>query len=276
MKQLIILSLFCALFVSCDKVEKPLQNYVPPKVQTRKVLLEDYTGHKCGNCPRAAELITKLHETYGEDLVVLSIHAGDFAKTDTEFPESFTTTPGNDWNMYYIGLAGAYPAGAVNRKKYAQDIVQYSVSKWSSVVDLGFKDEYIMDLSIAPSYNTDSRSLNVSVSGVFKKAYNKNTKVSVVLTEDGLSGPQVDYKNGTQPHYVWEDMLRDAVNGSWGTPFTAEAHAAKDSVTVSFTNFKVNSDFVAKNLSVVAFVMDADTREVLEVEKVKLTDKAVN
>jgi hypothetical protein len=276
MKKLLILPIFCSLLLACDKVDHPLVNYVPPKIPTRKVLLEDYTGHKCGNCPRAAEVITTLHATYGEDLVVISIHAGDFAKTDTDFPQTFTTTAGNDWNMHFIGLAGAYPAGAVNRKKYAQDIMQYSTSKWSSVVAAGFKDEVIMDLSIVPAFDAGTRNLDVTVKGVFKKAYSKNVSVSVVLTEDSIVGPQTDYKYGTWPNYVFVHMLRDAVNGSWGTPFTSQPKAAKDSVTVTFSNFKVNEAFKAGKMSIVAFAMDTETKEVLEAERVKMTDKVSN
>ena len=59
------------LLVSCDKIETPNQkppavyNCISPLTQIvktntttsnfRKVLLEDYTGHTCPNCPRAAE-----------------------------------------------------------------------------------------------------------------------------------------------------------------------------------------------------------------------------
>ena len=39
---------------SCDKVEGPVKEVLPPPSGNRKVLVEDYTGHRCGNCPRAA------------------------------------------------------------------------------------------------------------------------------------------------------------------------------------------------------------------------------
>ena len=276
MKKLVVLPLICALFASCDKVDRPLENYVPPKVQTRKVLLEDYTGHKCGNCPRAAEVINKLHDKYGEDLVVVSIHAGDFAKTDAEYPTSYTTTAGNDWNTYYIGLAGAYPAGAVNRKKYAQDIMLYSVSKWTSVVDAGFKDEYIVDLTIVPAFNYDTRKLDVTVKAKFKKSYSNNLNISVLLTEDSIIGPQVDYAKGPIEEYVFMHMLRDAVNGSWGTPLTTQAMAANDSISVTFRDFTVKGEFKPGKMSVVAYASDAISREVLEAEKIKMTAKAGN
>ena len=56
--------------------------------ECKKILLEDYTGHKCGNCPRAAEKAEELKEIYGDQLIPIAIHAGFFA---SDFGGNFTT-----------------------------------------------------------------------------------------------------------------------------------------------------------------------------------------
>ena len=62
--------LLFAFLISCDEVKNPLKpnngkcgdETLP--VPIRKILVEDYTGHTCGNCPRAAEKIAYLQKNY--------------------------------------------------------------------------------------------------------------------------------------------------------------------------------------------------------------------
>ena len=44
----------------------------------RTVLLEDFTGQNCVNCPAAHRTIEALEEQYGAHLIAVSIHAGHF------------------------------------------------------------------------------------------------------------------------------------------------------------------------------------------------------
>src|SRR5258705_4328893 len=86
MKKL-LLSLFTivaalVLFSSCDKVDPPYTqtNSVggPNTSDTvfRKILIEDYTGFKCGNCPAAAAVLYgQLRPLYGEELISIGVHA---------------------------------------------------------------------------------------------------------------------------------------------------------------------------------------------------------
>src|SRR4051812_17310300 len=91
---------FSTAFTACDKIKRPDQR--PPQVyhcidtlhqviktntltsNFRKVLLEDYTGHQCVNCPRAAEAAETLAIQYGNKLVVLANHVSDFANPNKD------------------------------------------------------------------------------------------------------------------------------------------------------------------------------------------------
>ena len=64
------------LIVACDEVslDKRLTYVEPPEV-SRAVLIEDYTGQYCVNCPRATEEIERLVEEYGDTTVIaVAIH----------------------------------------------------------------------------------------------------------------------------------------------------------------------------------------------------------
>src|SRR5512133_2768801 len=85
-RSIIFLAGFVALFwmVSCDKLDEP---YAVKKTGSdtitgpvRKVLLEDYTGHKCVNCPKAAMDARVMEEALGGRLILMAVHAGYFAE----------------------------------------------------------------------------------------------------------------------------------------------------------------------------------------------------
>ena len=83
-------------------------------------------------------------------------------------------------------------------------------------------------------------------------------------------------------------MLRGALNSPWGEALTTSAKAANDSVSYSLNDFNLKGmtytidkpdptpDVVKpivvndKNVSVIVFVHNTATREILQVEKVKI------
>ena len=94
----------------------------------------------------------------------------------------------------------------------------------------------------------------------------------MVITEDSIIGPQKDYTKNPDviTNYVFMNMLRGDINGSWGTVLKNAPIVANDSISTSFNNFSISSTFNDKQLYLVGFVSDAITREVLQVEKVKI------
>ena len=80
----------CISFQSCDVIEEPFTEEIVVggcAEKCKKILLEDYTGHKCGNCPRAAEKAEELKAIYDDQLVSIAVHAGFFASTFQEISQ---------------------------------------------------------------------------------------------------------------------------------------------------------------------------------------------
>lgn len=281
----IFISLLAIGFIACDKVKDPLikkQVAVGSTFDTvtnaavanyKKILLEDYTGHRCGNCPAAAVLATTLHDRYKDTLVVIAVHAGYFAKTNPQFPTSYTTTVGNDWdgtggfNVSSIGN----PNGMVNRKVYPGFTLVHK-DTWETTVGIAKNDPMIVKIDLKSMYDKTARALNVETKLTFVATYTNNVKLSLVLTEDGIVGDQLDYSKNPDhvEDYDFEHMLRDAVNGSWGETVKTAPIAPLSTVTKLNSNFSVNSAFNDANLSLVAFAYDEVTKEVLQVEKIKI------
>ena len=60
---ILLTAVFMTACSNIDEDERLI--YVKPAAVERSVLLEDFTGQRCVNCPLAADEIAKLHEQYG-------------------------------------------------------------------------------------------------------------------------------------------------------------------------------------------------------------------
>ena len=106
MKTLYSILITCSYIIllsGCDIVEPPYtvsstgEPVNPGPGALRKVLLEDFTGHQCGNCPSAAYLAQELKDLYGDQLIIYAAHVGSYAFPDiTPYLYDFRCVTGNE------------------------------------------------------------------------------------------------------------------------------------------------------------------------------------
>ena len=72
-------AIFLLTLCACDEIdEQDRYEQVPINFGTKNVLIEDFTGQRCINCPLASNTIATLQETFGHDRVIpVAIHGGD-------------------------------------------------------------------------------------------------------------------------------------------------------------------------------------------------------
>lgn len=282
MKKFLAVCAVIASLTACDKIKNPVQSPVsggsaPATTEKRKVLLEDYTGHTCGNCPAAAEVAENLQKKNESQLVVVAVHAGFFSKTNGLYPASYTTAASVEWDKTFIGTAGN-PNGMVNRKNYQNNGLVTNQSKWPTTTNLAMADTNFVKLTLVPAYDAATRMLSVDVTAKFLQNYRNKTSITLVLIEDSVIGPQTDYRVSPDmvSNYVFMHMLRVEINGTWGTSLKPTAALKNDEIKKTFSSFAVNTAFVDKHLSLVGFISDEITREVIQVEKVPLIPSAAS
>ncbi len=133
MKKIVFILATAALIISCDKIPEDkfkqagsnngtpvdsLDTDTAPAV--KRVLLEDYTGQSCGNCPAANEIASAIKTANGDRVVVMEVHAGFFAvpksnpKYSTDFRCAASTELDNSFGISNVGN----PNGMVDRVGY--------------------------------------------------------------------------------------------------------------------------------------------------------------
>ena len=258
--------------MSCDKVKAPYKQEVVKPETTKKVLLEDYTGHLCPNCPVAHDIARDLHDIYEENLIIVVVHAGDFfARTaPPEYPYDFRTPAGEEYLSRFVGSAG-FPIGMVNRINEEGD---YLVDKddWGTKIDQLLKEEPEISIEIDAEIETEKLSGEISIE--FLTNITDQAFVQIWITEDKMIKPQKvpELQGGIIEDYEHNHVLRGAVNGTWGESLPQATYSKGDTETIRFSNFQLGDDWAAKNLSIIAFVYDSESKKVIQVEKKKLIE----
>jgi hypothetical protein len=259
------------LTTSCDKLSAP---YATVKTggttdsTSRKVLLEDYTGHKCVNCPEAAISARVMAEASGGRIIIMSVHAGFFADSSAtgDFTANYTTAAGNQWNTDF-GVTGN-PKGMVDRTIFGGERVLGPDMWLDATTDLLALPPDAL-ISITNSYNTTTRELSTTVKSRFLNLLSGKYNVSVCILEDSIISPQKNNNPAVGPvpiiyDYVFMDVLRNAINGNYGEEITASVDTSM--VYEKSYNYTLKSNWVPKNCHVLAFVFNAETFEVVQVE----------
>ena len=129
--QITILIAIILIIVSCDKVKNVKDPNAEPIIGNRKVFVEDYTGHKCGNCPAAADTLKYLTKKYPGQVVALAIHAGFFANINATYPTDLRNPTSTAYdNTFGVSLAGN-PNGLINRSGFGSANFIKAYTTWS-------------------------------------------------------------------------------------------------------------------------------------------------
>lgn len=209
----------------------------------RYVLLEDYTGQLCPNCPDAALIIEDLEETWGKYFIPVGIHAGNMAMGPTPGVNvlALRTQEGDE---YYNSVGTPdMPAGCINRVGSPEKI-----NKWISLVNGMIGQEAQLWLNVSNEYDEATRSVKVTVNSKGFAAI--SGKLQLWYIEDGLVGPQLLPNGGSTITYVHNHVFRASVNGTWGEDFSL----AKDEMKTITREGVLNASWNADNVSIVAFV----------------------
>lgn len=270
------------LVTSCDVIENPIQEggVIPPPdtaTYTQNVLLEDYTGHVCGNCPAAADDADSIQQRFGSDrVIVVGVHAGPFARTSSSYPTDWTCPESVELdNTFRISRAGN-PNGLVNRTERSGKFI-LSKDDWPPATVVELAKEPRLGILAEASWDEDTKTVVVDVDLKFLKEGTIDYHLVGWVIENGLVGDQLDYRQ-TPSHvedFEFEHVLRTSINGTWGERLSAVPVSAGTEMQKQLVfQFPSDKDWKPENCDIVVFVHQHQTTlEVVNVTKVHVTGK---
>ena len=284
----IVLATILSLFIfSCDVIEEPFMVeqevvsdsceaflFSPIESYTKKVLLEDYTGQTCGNCPRAGEKAYELQEQFGEQLVIIAVHAGWFANTSNDYPNDFTTETGDEWDTHFGNSSLGNPNGMVDRIDFPDNSHIFQYSQWEEKVTNQLQNLPSVGIQIHTSYKENTGLICVDTQTEILNDLENKLHLTVVLIESGIISKQTDYSILPDQYvddYEQNHVLRKGLTNAWGEDLGLENYSTSDFYTHRYSIEK-QEDWEISNMSVIAFISNPETFEVLQVEELYILD----
>ena len=255
-KTYILTALATLAFVACSHIDEADRLiYVKPAVAQRCVLLEDFTGQRCINCPMANDEIHALQEQYGADTVIaVAIHSGPLGfHTNAKFVGLSTETGDeyyNHWNLEY------QPVGLVNRG------LPMEYTAWNTRIREELQKPAPVRIDIAVQRNSDELIINADVEGVDGMV---SGRLQLWVVEDNVTAFQLMPDGTRNDTYLHQHVFRTAINGTWGEEMTVKE--GEHTVTGSYT-LKVPAEWKIDDLAIIAFLYN--DQGVLQVRKIEL------
>lgn len=245
-----ILLLALTALCACDEVspDKRLTYVEPPEVK-RAVLIEDYTGQYCVNCPRATEEIERLIEEYGDSVVIaVAIHSGPFGKLKGVPSPLFTELGDQYFNTW--GLS-AQPVGLVDR---LFESMPFNFTEWGAGVNYELDFEAPVTFVTTSGYDNSTRQASIEVQTIGIDSTLVTGSLQVWLTEDSIDSFQYMPDGTVKDHYNHMHVFRASVNDLWGDDISVR-HG--EVVTKNYT-IKLDPEWVPEHCSIVTFLYDEE------------------
>jgi len=262
----------------CDKVDNPYYFVDPVPVDSlsavsfKKVLLEDYTGIRCNNCPAASRLAEEIAASSRHRLIIMNVHAGHLAAPAS--PPFTLDLRCHEGIAYYkdFNITGN-PKGLINRTQKSAGIFEYSSSEWAKAIETELQQPQTFKLKVEEAELSKNRTaiwakITYSATAAATAEYN----LLAFLVEDGIVGTQQDGPKIEQ-EYVFHNVLRETLHGDaiYGIPIEKPIEGKEYVYTFESYQIKsIDKKYPTSSYKLIVAIVQRDSKYVEQVEEVEL------
>jgi len=233
-----------------------------PAAQQKIVVIEEFTGVQCVNCPDGHIAMANIVDTYGDRIVPFSIHAGFLSDPYTESLQDFVTEQGQVLHDNFE--IPAYPAAVVDRVQFAGEsrISLLDFNAWATRVgeQLALSTPVNIDFPEI-TYDEATRVLTAFVQVTYTEALDATHNLSVVLAENHIVDVQLT-PSGKNYEYEFEHVFRTMLTPVTGTDLGSDFEAGR--VFIKSFGIIVPESWNAEELEVAAMVHDIETGVIIQ------------
>ncbi len=282
----LLLSSLVFFTLSCDKIDEPLieldacvaqcsalpgENYIIKKA----VLIEEFTGITCNNCPDAALKAKEISDKNPGGVVLVGIHAGSFATPNPSdgYDADFRNSMGTEYYDFVnpIGL----PLGTIDRldKSNPQQFPK-PYTLWERNVDdqLALGDTADIGILAIPNFVTNDDGPGICLEVKFKAMAdlsNDSVYWTGYLLESGIKAQQKMPDGTKNKDYIHNHVLRAGFTGTFGTPIP-NFERTINSTACSSSSIAIDPSWNKEHLEVVVMVYSINTFEVIQAIEIEL------
>jgi hypothetical protein len=201
----------------------------------------------------------------------MAVHAGFYARKGTgDYTLDLQSAEGTSWNNDF-GIT-SNPNGMINRKVFNDNRI-VSPDKWGESVSSLISLLPDAEMKIFPEIDTATRIVQTVIYNHFLTKLPGSYKITVCVLEDGITGFQKNNNANIGPTPDWADYIFDGVMR--GTMNGANGEILATSIDLDLTymgkfSYALNASWNMHNCYVMAFIYNATTLEIVQVEKAKI------
>ena len=196
------------------------QQLVSTSPTFRNVLIEDFTGRMCVNCPDAHLIVNNIVEQNPGRVWSVNIHSGYFSPTT--YPNMNTSIGETLLNGFSIQ---AFPMGHVNRSTSTP----LGREVWASTVESQLSQMSEVNMAGYVNIDRDTRMVDITLEIYYTSNSSESSNyLSIIMLQDSIMGSQLGSQyNPSQiinGQYCHMHVLRDMITSDWGdeiSPTTA-------------------------------------------------------
>lgn len=228
------------MMTSCDSVSEP-DRFIPAEINPqRSLLVEEFTGQNCTNCPDGHKAIKDITESLGDSVVAVCIHASGLA---FDAPRGYKTATGEEY--YKNAGSPTLPTAVINLQT-----APLQVSAWGAQINRLIMTPTPFTVKAATEISAD----NMDISVAFSSGEDYEGKLMVWVCENNLVGIQLDHGTWVRD-YDHNHVFRAAATPDiWGDDVNMKSHVAQNK---SYT-VPIDPSWNKDNLYVVAFLYNGD------------------
>lgn len=186
--------------------------------QFRKVVIEEYTGMHCPNCPSGHKVAAEIQASYPEECFLINIHAGNLA---TPYPGEVDLRSAYGTELADRAGVSAIPSAAINRHRFSgmSGLTTSNREDWFPMAEEILGMETYVNVGATAKFDWQSREMEVKVQLFYtgEPAVEENYIHAVLIqnniegTQDGsAANPDQVLPNGKYLHqHVLREMFTD-------------------------------------------------------------------
>lgn len=224
------------------------------------VIVEDYTGVWCGNCPRVVEALSQVSQQLGtndDQLIKVAIHRSSSNPTDSSYdPYNFDSSS--------FEPNGGYPKAYINRK------TRWTPLEYNNIAMVVSRTLTNKRLGLKLATSIENNTVKLNVNGMYSDNF-ANVSLVVYQLESGFIYNQVNYTNFFNGDAVIQNFQHDHVLRNILTNISGDALTNTNTGDEFSKEFSIPTNTISnlENVEFVAFIINS-SGEILNARAIKM------
>ena len=278
MKKILLTAGIGVLLITSCKEKPPYINLsttpVAPKVDTtyvlttvpvaepHNILIENFTGATCSNCPAAHDVLHGIDSVYAGRINIVSLYIKNFSQTTPPegFHTDFRTQGATDIMNSVFPVVSGMPCAGIDRLPLGDagtygNINLIGRDQWNSIVASHIGSGDSVNLTLTSTFETGTRMATINLKITYVEEISIPQKFSIVVVEDSFVDVQ-EFPTHFDTAYHFNDIYRGSVtSGAFGeTVLSSIPVKTKGRVYDVTYNYHVDTAWNPAHCRLVAYV----------------------